>query len=78
MTGDADLPSLSYSEALAELEAILDELDGDEVDVDRLGAQVARAADLIRLCRERVSEARLSIESIVAEVAESPTDAGEP
>ena len=34
---------IGYAAALAELEGILDELDGDEVDVDVLGARVRRA-----------------------------------
>ena len=45
--GGAD-DEMGYADALAELEAILDELDGDEVDVDVLGARVRRAAELLR------------------------------
>ena len=60
--------SLGYAEALAELEAILAELELDNVDVDRLATQVQRAAELIRLCRERIGNARLQIEHVVAEL----------
>jgi exodeoxyribonuclease VII small subunit len=58
---------ISYVEALAELERILDELDGDEVDVDVLGARVKRAAELLRLCRDRIAGARFEVEQVVAE-----------
>lgn len=69
---------LGYAEALAELEGILDELDGDEVDVDVLGSRVRRAAELLRLCRERIAGARFEVEQVVAELeaeVEAATDA---
>ena len=59
---------IGYAEALAELEAILDELDGDEVDVDVLGARVRRASELLRLCRARIAGARFEVEQVVAEL----------
>jgi exodeoxyribonuclease VII small subunit len=62
---DADV---GYADALAELEGILDELDGDEVDVDVLGARVRRAAELLRLCRERIAGARFEVEQVVGEL----------
>jgi len=68
---------LGYAEALAELEGILDELDGDEVDVDVLGSRVRRAAELLRLCRERIAGARFEVEQVVAELeaeVEAATD----
>jgi exodeoxyribonuclease VII small subunit len=69
---------LGYAEALAELEGILDELDGDEVDVDVLGARVRRASELLRLCRERIAGARFEVEQVVAELeAEVDAAAGE-
>ncbi|HEX6421788.1 MAG TPA: exodeoxyribonuclease VII small subunit [Acidimicrobiales bacterium] len=57
---------LGYAEALAELEAILDELDGDEVDVDVLGVRVRRASELLRSCRDRIAGARFEVEQVVA------------
>jgi exodeoxyribonuclease VII small subunit len=64
-TGDE---RIGYADALAELEGILDELDGDEVDVDVLGARVRRAAELLRLCRERIAGARFEVEQVVGEL----------
>ena len=69
-----DADDLGYADALAELEDILDELDGDEVDVDVLGARVRRAAELLRLCRERIAGARFEVEQVVAEL-EAEVDA---
>jgi len=65
--------TIGYASAVAELEAILAELEGDAVDVDRLGSQVRRAAELIRVCRERVGNARIDIERVVADLEADDT-----
>lgn len=57
-----------YAEALAELEDILTELESDEVDVDTLAQHVQRASTLIELCRERIGNARLRIDAVVAQL----------
>lgn len=58
----------SYAEALAELEAILDELDDDRLDVDALAEKVERASHLVALCRDRVAGARLAVEDVVTDL----------
>jgi exodeoxyribonuclease VII small subunit len=67
-SNNAAIDSLGYAAALSELEAILAELERDNVDVDRLASQVQRASELIRLCRERIGNAKLQIEHVVAEL----------
>ncbi len=71
-------PEIGYAEALAELEGILDELDGDEVDVDVLGSRVRRAAELLRLCRDRIASARFDVEQVVAELEAETADVAAP
>lgn len=61
----AELP---YAEAVAELETILEGLEGDDLDVDHLAGEVARAAALIRECRDRIAATRFEVESIVADL----------
>ncbi len=61
-------PQIGYVEAMTELQAILDELESDQVDVDRLAGQVQRAAVLIRACRERIGAARVHVEQVVADL----------
>lgn len=60
--------SLGYAEAVTELEAILTELEADDVDVDQLAEQVRRAADLIELCRGRLENAQVEVTRIVADL----------
>jgi exodeoxyribonuclease VII small subunit len=58
----------TYAAAVDELEGILAELEDDRLDVDQLADRVARAAELIRLCRERIRATRLEVEQIVADL----------
>jgi exodeoxyribonuclease VII small subunit len=65
--------AIGYSEAMAELTAILAELEGDAVDVDLLATRVQRANTLIALCRERITRAQQDVDRIVADLdAEAP------
>lgn len=64
----ADGADIGYGAALAELERILDEIEDDSVDVDVLAARVKRAAELLRVCRERITSARVEVTQIVADL----------
>jgi exodeoxyribonuclease VII small subunit len=44
----------NYKEALEEIEAIVEEIENETVDVDVLTEKVKRAAYLIRHCREKL------------------------
>jgi exodeoxyribonuclease VII small subunit len=57
-----------YAAAMAELEQILADLERADLDVDQLGTKVARAAELIRVCRDRIGSARLEVERVVADL----------
>ncbi len=62
--------SIGYSEAVAELEQILEQLERPDVDVDVLARQVQRAAELIRMCRARIAAARIEVETVVTQLDE--------
>ena len=65
---------IGYADALAELEAILEEIEDDAVDVDVLAAKVKRAAELLRLCRDRITAAKVEVTQIVAELDPDAAD----
>ncbi len=72
-----------YGEAMAELDAILAELEGDELDVDVLAERVQRASELLKLCRARIVRAERDVDRIVADLegfdgAEDQAPDGEP
>jgi exodeoxyribonuclease VII small subunit len=60
--------TLGYAAAMEELEAILDELEGDQLDVDVLAARVQRAGELIKACRARITRAQADVDRIVADL----------
>lgn len=77
MTTPTPVEDLSYTDALEELEAILERLERDEPDVDRVADDVARASALIVHCRTRIAAARLQVDDVVAglQADDEPTGA---
>lgn len=61
-------PELTYAGAMSELEAILAELERDDVDIDHLTERVARAATLIEFCRSRIEAARVDVTRLVEDL----------
>lgn len=57
-----------YAAMLAELEGILGDLEHADVDVDVLARKVARAAELVEGCRDRIERARMEVERVVATI----------
>ncbi|MFO7607841.1 MAG: exodeoxyribonuclease VII small subunit [Candidatus Krumholzibacteriia bacterium] len=57
---------LSFGEAVAEVEEILAGLERDDVDIDRLGEEVRRAVELIRVCREKLERTDREVRDLVA------------
>ncbi len=65
---------IGYGEAMAELEQILDEIEREDVDVDLLSERVKRAAELIKICRQRISATKLEVEEIMSGLDAAGTD----
>lgn len=63
-TDEAD-QDLSFTAAMDELTELVAELESDALDVDDLTRRVARAADLVAWCRERIDGARFSVEEVL-------------
>ncbi len=66
--------SMTYLDAIAELDDILARLDADDVDIDELANHVERAAALIRSCQARIVGARTNVERVVAELTNPVPD----
>lgn len=69
---------LSFSAAMAELERILGGVEAEETDIDVLGDELKRAAELLELCRAKIRRAEVEVTQIVQsleEGAESTPDA---
>jgi exodeoxyribonuclease VII small subunit len=70
---------LTYAQASAELEEILDAIESGTADVDVLSEKVERAAELIRYCRETLAGTELRVRKVVEDLAqpESPAESEE-
>ena len=58
---------ITYAQAIAEVEQILERFNNEQMNVDELGAQVKRAAELIRLCKERLRKAEKEVDEALKE-----------
>lgn len=58
-------PALSFREAMEELEGILERIEGEEIDIDRLAAELRRAAQLLEVCRGKIRKAEVEVTQIV-------------
>ena len=59
-----------FGEAMAELEAILRRVEGEEVDIDRLADELRRAAVLLELCRAKIRRAEVEIAQVVHQLGD--------
>lgn len=57
--------STSYTEAMTQIEQILDKFRSEQMSVDDLAAEVKRATELIALCRERLYKAEEEVKKIL-------------
>lgn len=58
----------SFGDAMDELEEILETIEGESVDLDDLSGHVARAAELIKLCRGKIERTEEQVESIMSDL----------
>ena len=58
---------LGYSEALEELEQILNDLESADTDVDLLAERVARGAELVQFCRSRLEVVAADVDSVLSD-----------
>ena len=56
---------LTYEQALAELEQILKEMQGDQCDIDKLSEKTRRAAELLAACRSRLTATEAELRQIL-------------
>jgi exodeoxyribonuclease VII small subunit len=68
-------PAPSFREAMDELEGILERIEGEEIDVDRLAEELRRAAELLELCRGKIRRAEVEVTQIVQSI-EGPEGEG--
>ena len=58
---------ISYSDAIAEIETILEKIEEGSQDVDALSEKVNRVTDLLKICRDRLKLTETQIDKILGE-----------
>ncbi len=61
---------ISYKEAVSEIEAILEQVENNELDVDELAEKVKRVSVLLKMCREKLLKTSEQVEQILKEMEE--------
>jgi exodeoxyribonuclease VII small subunit len=59
---------LSYTEAFEELQQIVTEMEQGEITVDELSAKVKRAAQLIKICKQKLTATEQDVNAILKEL----------
>jgi exodeoxyribonuclease VII small subunit len=60
----------SFRASMDELESILERIEGEEIDIDRLGEELRRATYLLELCRGKIRKAEVEVTQIVQSLEE--------
>ncbi|MEN8116155.1 MAG: exodeoxyribonuclease VII small subunit [Bacteroidota bacterium] len=58
----------SYSEAMAEIEEILEKIENEELDVDDLAEKVKRISVLLKTCKDKLIKTNEQVEQILKEM----------
>jgi exodeoxyribonuclease VII small subunit len=69
-------PAVSFREAMDELEGILERIEGEEIDIDRLAEELRRAAQLLEICRGKIRKAEVEVTQIVQSLEEPEAEEG--
>lgn len=63
--------NISYNEALKEIEEILYKIENEELDIDNLSENVLKATDLLKSCKQKLTQTEKEIEKIIADIDSS-------
>ena len=55
----------TYTEAIAEIEEILEKIESGELDVDGLTEKVKRVADLLAICKKKLKTTEQEIRKVI-------------
>ena len=64
------LKKITYNDAIAEIEEVLEKIENEELDVDELAEKVKRVSALLKLCKEKLFSTNEQVEQILKEMEE--------
>lgn len=66
--------NINYTEAFAELQVIVSDIEQGEISVDELSEKVKRAAQLIKICKTKLSTTEEDVNKILKELDSASGD----
>ena len=63
---DNKVKTPTYTQAITELENLVNQMESSEISIDELSEKVKRASFLIKLCREKLASTEIEIGSILS------------
>jgi exodeoxyribonuclease VII small subunit len=67
---------INYTEAFEELQRMVAEIEEGEISVDDLSEKVSRAAQLIKICRQKLSATEDNVSRILKELDDAGNEGG--
>ena len=67
-TSGAEVEPKGYVQAMREVDAIILEIDSNNVDIDVLAEKIKRASFLVAWCNERINATEVVVDEIVADI----------
>ena len=67
-TSVAEVEPKGYVQAMREVDAIILEIDSNNVDIDVLAEKIKRASFLVAWCNERINATEVVVDEIVADI----------
>lgn len=59
------MEKINYEEAVHQLEAIVDKMENGEMDLESMTAQLKKAQELIKLCKNKLTKTDAEIEKLI-------------
>ncbi|MDD2345419.1 MAG: exodeoxyribonuclease VII small subunit [Bacteroidales bacterium] len=60
---------MKYTEAAAELEQIVQDIENAEISVDELSEKVKRAAELIQFCNKKLTQTEEDVQKVLNDIS---------
>ena len=68
MGTDKELEEMTYSQAIAELETIVKEMQGENCSIDNLSKYTSRSLELLKICKAKLLTTDEELKKILAEL----------
>ena len=65
---------ISYTEAHAELQEIVSEMENSEISIDELDVKIKRASQLLKICKDKLFKTEKNVMEVLEEIKDYSPD----